>query len=167
VAHLPAQCAAGVSLKISRGANVLELSEMLAGSTGLEPAASDVTGRFQSPHIAADPENRGRLSHVLAVYGRSWTRVSERFANSCKPSTQQRALTARPPGFRITNPRKASKAREKRETARFVGASQSFRSVVMGSTCVARKAGITADDAAATSTDISGSATLLTSLGCT
>jgi hypothetical protein len=26
-----------VSLKISRGANVLELREMLAGSTGLEP----------------------------------------------------------------------------------------------------------------------------------
>ena len=56
MAHLPAQCAAGVSLKISRGANVLELSEMLAGSTGLEPAASGVTGRCQSPHIAADPE---------------------------------------------------------------------------------------------------------------
>ena len=32
-----AQCAAGVSLKNSRGANVLELSEKLAGSTGLEP----------------------------------------------------------------------------------------------------------------------------------
>jgi hypothetical protein len=30
--------------KNSRGANVLELSEMLAGSTGLEPAASGVTG---------------------------------------------------------------------------------------------------------------------------
>ena len=43
MAHLPAQCAAGMSLKNSRGANVLELSEMLAGSTGLEPAASGVT----------------------------------------------------------------------------------------------------------------------------
>jgi hypothetical protein len=51
VAHLPAQCAAGVSRKNSRGANVLELSEMLAGSTGLEPAASGVTvfSRFAQP----------------------------------------------------------------------------------------------------------------------
>jgi hypothetical protein len=55
VAHLPAQCAAGVSLKNSRGANVLELSEMLAGSTGLEPAASGVTGR-RSNQLNYDPK---------------------------------------------------------------------------------------------------------------
>ena len=55
MAHLPAQCAAGVSLKNSRGANVLELSEMLAGSTGLEPAASGVTGR-RSNQLNYDPK---------------------------------------------------------------------------------------------------------------
>jgi len=55
VAPLPAQCAAGVSLKMSRGANVLELSEMLAGSTGLEPAASGVTGR-RSNQLNYDPK---------------------------------------------------------------------------------------------------------------
>ena len=37
------------------GANVLELSEMLAGSTGLEPAASGVTGR-RSNQLNYDPE---------------------------------------------------------------------------------------------------------------
>ena len=57
MAHLPAQCAAGVSLKISGGANVLELSEMLAGSTGLEPAASGVTGR-RSNQLNYDPVKR-------------------------------------------------------------------------------------------------------------
>ena len=55
MAHLPAQCAVGVSLKNSRGANVLELREMLAGSTGLEPAASGVTGR-RSNQLNYDPE---------------------------------------------------------------------------------------------------------------
>ena len=54
MAHLPAQCAGGVSLKNSRGANVLELREMLAGSTGLEPAASGVTGR-RSNQLNYDP----------------------------------------------------------------------------------------------------------------
>ena len=54
MAHLPAQCAAGVSRKNSRGANVLETSEMLAGSTGLEPAASGVTGR-RSSQLNYDP----------------------------------------------------------------------------------------------------------------
>ena len=38
MAHLPAQSAAGVSLNISRGANVLELSEMLAERVGFEPS---------------------------------------------------------------------------------------------------------------------------------
>ena len=55
MAHLPAQCAAGVSLKNSKGANVLEPSEMLAGSTGLEPAASGVTGR-RSNQLNYDPK---------------------------------------------------------------------------------------------------------------
>ena len=55
VAHLPAQCAAGVSRKNSRGANVLEISEMLAGSTGLEPAASAVTGQ-RSSQLNYDPK---------------------------------------------------------------------------------------------------------------
>src|SRR6266404_8103892 len=55
VAHLPAQCAVGMSLKNSRGANVLELREMLAGSTGLEPAASGVTGR-RSNQLNYDPK---------------------------------------------------------------------------------------------------------------
>ena len=54
MAHLPAQCAVGLSLKNSRGANVLELSEKLAGSTGLEPAASGVTGR-RSNQLNYDP----------------------------------------------------------------------------------------------------------------
>jgi hypothetical protein len=54
VAHLLAQCAVGVSLTNSRGANMLELSEMLAGSTGLEPAASGVTGR-RSNQLNYDP----------------------------------------------------------------------------------------------------------------
>jgi hypothetical protein len=60
VAHRPAQCAVGLSLKNSRGANVLELSEKLAGSTGLEPAASGVTGR-RSNQLNYDPVN-DRLS---------------------------------------------------------------------------------------------------------
>ena len=55
MAHLPAQCAADVPLKNSRGTNVLELSEMLAGSTGLEPAASGVTGR-RSSQLNYDPD---------------------------------------------------------------------------------------------------------------
>ena len=54
VAHLPAQCAAGVSLKNLGSANMLEPSEMLAGSTGLEPAASGVTGR-RSNQLNYDP----------------------------------------------------------------------------------------------------------------
>ena len=57
MAHLPAQCAVGMSLKHSRGANVLERREMLAGSTGLEPAASGVTGR-RSNQLNYDPSIR-------------------------------------------------------------------------------------------------------------
>ena len=60
MAHLPAQCAAGVSLKISRNANVLRLSEMLAGSTGLEPAASGVTGR-RSNQLNYDPNTDSEI----------------------------------------------------------------------------------------------------------
>ena len=56
----------------------------MAGSTGLEPAASGVTGRCQSPPLAADPDNRGRLSRILAVRCSSWTRVPEHLAGSCK-----------------------------------------------------------------------------------
>ena len=48
LAHLPAQCAAGVRQTILGIANMLETGEMLAGSTGLEPAASGVTGSV--PH---------------------------------------------------------------------------------------------------------------------
>ncbi len=54
MAHLPAQCAAGVSLKNSRGANVLLLSEMVAGPTRLELATSGVTGR-RSNQLNYDP----------------------------------------------------------------------------------------------------------------
>jgi Phage integrase family len=43
-----------VSLKNSRGANVLELREMLAGSTRLELATSGVTGR-RSNQLSYDP----------------------------------------------------------------------------------------------------------------
>ncbi len=46
--------AAGVSVKISGSANMLEAGEMLAGSTGLEPAASGVTGR-RSNQLNYDP----------------------------------------------------------------------------------------------------------------
>jgi hypothetical protein len=70
-----------VSLKISRGANVLELSEMLAGSTGLEPAASGVTGRRQRPHIAADP---GKSGSALPRLGRSRSIVDACLGTACK-----------------------------------------------------------------------------------
>ena len=77
MAHLPAQCAAGMSLKNSRGANVLELSEMLAGSTGLEPAASGVTGR-RSNQLNYDPVSRiNEMPHAPLEYG------------FCKPRTQR------------------------------------------------------------------------------
>jgi hypothetical protein len=81
VAHLPAQCAVGLSLKNSRGANVLELSEMLAGSTGLEPAASGVTGRRQRRHIAADP---GKSGSAVPHFGRSLPIVDACFGTACK-----------------------------------------------------------------------------------
>ena len=45
-----------MSLKNMGSANVLELREMLAGSTGLEPAASGVTGR-RSNQLNYDPKN--------------------------------------------------------------------------------------------------------------
>ena len=81
MAHLPAQCAVGLSLKKSRGANVLELSEMLAGSTGLEPAASGVTGRRQRRHIAADP---GKSGSAVPRLGRSKSIVDAWFGTACK-----------------------------------------------------------------------------------
>jgi hypothetical protein len=81
VAHLPAQCAVGLSLKNSRGANVLELSEKLAGSTGLEPAASGVTGRRQRRHIAADP---GKSGSAVPHFGRSLPIVDACFGTACK-----------------------------------------------------------------------------------
>ena len=55
LAHLPAQCAVGVRQEIFGSANMLEPGEMLAGSTGLEPAASGVTGR-RSNQLNYDPE---------------------------------------------------------------------------------------------------------------
>jgi hypothetical protein len=61
------ECAAGVSRKTVRlkpdttywGANVSLLGEMLAGSTGLEPAASAVTGR-RSSQLNYDPKSAKR-----------------------------------------------------------------------------------------------------------
>ena len=55
--HPPAQCAAGAHPKDVRSANMLETGEMLAGSTGLEPAASGVTGR-RSNQLNYDPVKR-------------------------------------------------------------------------------------------------------------
>ena len=55
LAHLPAQGVVGVIQKFLGSANVLLRSEMLAGSTGLEPAASGVTGR-RSNQLNYDPE---------------------------------------------------------------------------------------------------------------
>jgi hypothetical protein len=55
LAHLSAQCAAGVRQEILGSANMLETGVMLAGSTGLEPAASGVTGR-RSNQLNYDPE---------------------------------------------------------------------------------------------------------------
>jgi hypothetical protein len=68
-AHLPAQCAVGVSLKNSRGANMLELREMLAGSTGLEPAASGVTGR-RSNQLNYDPVELTLNGKLLIANGK-------------------------------------------------------------------------------------------------
>jgi hypothetical protein len=72
-----------------------EVSRM-AGSTGLEPAAS---GRDRPAPMTAERsrprENRGRLSRTLVVRCRSWTRVSERLANSCNPPKRQRRITVR------------------------------------------------------------------------
>ncbi len=50
---------AGLFLEFSRGANVRERREMLAGSTGLEPAASGVTGR-RSNQLNYDPTQERR-----------------------------------------------------------------------------------------------------------
>jgi hypothetical protein len=68
-AHLPAQCAAGVSRRNSGGANVLELSEMLAGSTGLEPAASGVTGRRSEPTELRPHSKNQRLAAIVSAKG--------------------------------------------------------------------------------------------------
>ena len=83
MAHLPAQ---------SRGRRVTEnlggrqhagakLCEMLAGSTGLEPAASGVTGRTQPRHIAADPGISGSAAPHL---GRPMPIVDACFGTACK-----------------------------------------------------------------------------------
>ena len=55
LAHLPAECAVGVRQEILGSANMVEPSVMLAGSTGLEPAASGVTGR-RSNQLNYDPK---------------------------------------------------------------------------------------------------------------
>jgi hypothetical protein len=60
---------------------------MLAGSTGLEPAASGVTGRCQRSHNAADPGKSGSAVPHRAGGCHSWTRVSENLASSCKRIT--------------------------------------------------------------------------------
>ena len=57
MAHLPAQCAAGVSLKIRCLAKCWT-KRVLAGSTGLEPATSGVTGR-RSNQLNYDPARSG------------------------------------------------------------------------------------------------------------
>ena len=67
--------------------SALELSEMLAGWTGLEPAASGVTGRHQRQHIAADPGKSG------SAVPPSWLSDADRgrvFGTACKflPSGQ-------------------------------------------------------------------------------
>ena len=61
----------------------------LAGSTGLEPAASGVTGRRQRQHIAADPGKSGSALPPDRGRCRSWTPVPERLANSCESSFRQ------------------------------------------------------------------------------
>jgi len=50
MAHLPAQCAVGVLRTNSRGANLLERSEMLAGSTGLVPSAARAARCLRTSH---------------------------------------------------------------------------------------------------------------------
>ena len=54
MAHLPAQCAAGVSLKTQMPRKGLPGGGIMAGSTGLEPATSGVTGR-RSNQLNYDP----------------------------------------------------------------------------------------------------------------
>ena len=50
---------------------LLTFRDLLAGSTGLEPAASGVTGRRQRQHIAADPGKSGsavpHLGHPMPI----------------------------------------------------------------------------------------------------
>ena len=54
MAHLPAHCAAGVSLKTQMPRKGLRGGGLMAGSTGLEPATSGVTGR-RSNQLNYDP----------------------------------------------------------------------------------------------------------------
>ena len=54
MAHLPAHCAAGVSLKTQMPRKGLPGGGLMAGSTGLEPATSGVTGR-RSNQLNYDP----------------------------------------------------------------------------------------------------------------
>jgi hypothetical protein len=53
----------------------------LAGSTGLEPAASGVTGRSQRQHNAADP---GKSGSAVPSFGRSIPIVDACSGKSCK-----------------------------------------------------------------------------------
>ena len=60
MAHLPAHCAAGVSLKTQMPRKGLPGDGLMAGSTGLEPATSGVTGR-RSNQLNYDPARSGEL----------------------------------------------------------------------------------------------------------
>ena len=98
MAHLPAQRAAGVSLKNSRGANTRERREMLAGSTGLEPAASGVTGR-RSNQLNYDPKtNFANLEPQIA----NWVvrPIAGRICVSKSAITNQLAICSRPTAIR-------------------------------------------------------------------
>jgi deazaflavin-dependent oxidoreductase (nitroreductase family) len=59
---------------LANAVNVFLLSEVLAESTGLEPAASGVTGRHQRQRIAADPE----LAEESATPYCGWTTLKNR-----------------------------------------------------------------------------------------
>ena len=64
-ARLPAPYAAGVRQEILGSANMQDPNEMLAGSTGLEPAASGVTGR-RSNQLNYDPKRDVASVHLRA-----------------------------------------------------------------------------------------------------
>ena len=79
---------AGLFQKFSRGANVRERREMLAGSTGLEPAASGVTGR-RSNQLNYDPV----LTMILQIADlRLQIEFQTRLASASNPDSEQSAI---------------------------------------------------------------------------